>query len=582
MVKFNPQNLPDRTTRYAQAVIDGEYIVNDYVFASCLRHLEDLERPDIIFNVELAERRFLFYESFLFLNGGQFEGKPFVLHPAQEFIIGSIFGWIKLDGYRRFRRAYVEMGKGNGKSPLAGGIGLIGMIDDDEPRAEIYAAATKLEQAKILFKDATAMVEMSPDLSAVVQITGGEQKPNMYYEELSSFFRPIANADKKKIGKGKGQSGPRPHMAICDEIHEYSSKETIEMLERGFKWRRQPLLFMITNSGFDKTTICWQEHDHAVKVALGLLQDDSTFSYVCGLDDYGKKDKNGNLIGDDPLNDETCWIKANPLLGTILDMEYLRGIVREAKQQPGKLNGILRLHFCVWTSSESAWMTEEQWSPVEVPGLKPDMTKKCFGGLDLSGGKDLTSLARVWDNEDGTYDAIVDFFTPEDTIDDRMEVDRVDYRLWCKQGYIHALPGKVISYRHLAPWLAKRHAKSPFENVAYDRYRMELLKEELEAQGFDDIPLKEHGQGYQDMGIALQATEDLILNGKLRVRYNPVLRWNVACAVTTEDPSGARKFAKNKSTGRIDGIVALAMAIALAVRQDSVNLDEILKNPVKA
>jgi phage terminase large subunit-like protein len=553
----------DRATKYAQDVVDGLYVVNDYVWASCKRHLEDLQRKDIIYDVAASDRAYTFFEKFLRLNGGQFEGKPFVLHPAQSFIVGSIFGWKKKTGFRRFRRAYVEIGKGNGKSPLAAGIGLYGLIADKEPRAEIYAAATKLDQAKILFRDAKAMVQLSPELHRILTVTGGDQKPNMAYIQTGSFFRPIASED-------EGQSGPRPHMALCDEVHEHKNRTTMELLERGFKFRQQPLLFMITNSGFDKTTICWEEHDHAVKVALGILQDDDTFSYVCGMDE-----------GDDPLVDESCWIKANPLLGTILTEDYIRGLVKQATEQPGKKNNIMRLHFCVWTDSASAWMPENLWRPCEVKNLQPDKTRPCYVGVDLSGKRDLTAIARVWKNDDGTFDAIVDLFTPEETMRDREKIDRVPYHDWARDGFIHAIPGRAINLKHIVPFLGTWSGETDFEKVAYDRWRIDLLKEELDSQGVE-IPLEEFGQGFKSMAPAIEAIEEAIVNKKLRVRYNPVLRWNVACAVTIMDEAEGKKFAKNKSTGRIDGIVALTMAMALAVRQDSVNIEQFINNPVKA
>lgn len=553
----------DRTTQYAQEVVDGFYVVNDYVWASCKRHIEDLKRKDIYFDIDAADHAFGFIEEILKLNGGQFEGVPFILHPSQAFIVGSIFGWKKQGGFRRFRRAYIEIGKGNGKSPLAAAIGLYGLIADDEPRAEIYAAATKLDQAKILFNDAKAMVAMSPELAATLTVTGGEQKPNIADLSTASFFRPIAKDD-------ESQSGPRPHMALCDEVHEHKSRTTMDMLERGFKSRRQPLLFMITNSGFDKTSVCWEEHDHAVKVALGQVEDDNTFSFVCGLDK-----------GDDPLKDEGCWIKANPLLGTILTYEYLRGVVNQAITQPGKANGIMRLHFCVWTSAESAWMSPELWEPCEIPNLKPNKEMPCYGGIDLSGKRDLTAFARVWKNEDETFDAVVDFFTPKDTMKERGDIDRVPYHEWAKAGWLHPIPGAAISYKHIVPWLAKRAGESEITKVAYDRWRIDLLKEELDEQGVE-IELEEFGQGFKSMAPAIEAIEEAIVNGKLRVRYNPVLRWNVACAVTIQDEAEGKKFAKNKSTGRIDGVVALTMAMALAVRQDSVNIEQFLNNPVKA
>ncbi len=554
----------DRATKYAQDVVSGKIVAGKIVVAACQRHLDDLlnaEKRGFIFDTEKSARVYRFFETVLRLNGGKFEGKPFVLHESQAFILGSLFGWVHKDtGKRRFRRAYIEIGKGAGKSPLCGGIGLYGMIADGEPRAEIYAAASKRDQAMILYRDARAMVEQSPTLKGQITVTGGDHTPNMAFIRMGSFFRPLSNE--------KGKSGTRPHFALCDEVHEHPDRETIDMLERGFKGREQPLLVMITNSGFDKTTVCWEEHEFAVNVATRVIEDDSHFSYVCGLDD-----------GDDPLNDPSCWVKANPLLGVTITEQYLAGVVKQAKDMPGKRNNILRLHFCVWTDAESVWMARESWEKCEKKDFDetPLKSQRCYGGLDLSSKRDLTAFARVWPQDDGTFDAVVDFWTPKDTLRAREDSDRVPYRTWVNEGYLMTTPSSTVDYGHVVSYMG---ALENVEQIAFDRWRMDLFKEEMEKAGVS-LALVEHGQGFKDMAIAVDALESAILNGKLRVKYNPVLRWNVASTVIDTDPAGNRKFAKNKSTGRIDGVVALAMAMTLAVKAETApNLDEFIYNAV--
>ena len=320
-----------------------------------------MNRTDgITFDVAAAAHAFGFFEEVLKLSEGQFEGQPFHLEPSQAFIIGSLFGWKRADGRRRFRRAYIEQGKGNGKSPVAGGIGLFGMTAAGEAGAQIYAAAAKREQAGILFSDAVKMVRQSPALARRLEFSGGPGREfNIAHLGSGSFFRPVSR------DTGKTGSGPRPFFVLADEIHELPDRSIIEILERGFKFRREPLLFMITNSGSDRNSVAWEEHEHAVKVAagnidaltdptyLGEVLDDTSFSYVCALDD-----------GDDPLNDPACWIKANPLLGVTITSEYLTEVVAQARSIPGQLNGILRLHFCVWTDAETAWMTRATLEPL--------------------------------------------------------------------------------------------------------------------------------------------------------------------------------------------------------------------------
>ncbi|MBC2662799.1 hypothetical protein H7F50_13655 [Novosphingobium flavum] len=342
-------------------MVSGEIVAGPHVRNACKRHIADLKRKDgIWFDHDAANHAFAFFEEVLKLSEGQFEGEPFRLEPSQAFIVGSLFGWKRKDGRRRFRRAYIEQGKGNGKSPVAGGIGIYGMTACKEAGAQIYAAAAKKEQANILFRDAVRMVRQSPALARRLEFSGGPGREfNIAHLASGSFFRPVSR------DTGKTGSGPRPYFVLADEVHELPDRSIIEMLERGFKFRRDPLLFMITNSGSDRNSVAWEEHEHAIRVAagnpdavtdptfLGQVIDDTTFSYVCALDE-----------GDDPLTDPSCWIKANPLLGVTITEQYLSEVVAQAKAIPGQLNGILRLHFCVWTDAETAWMARATLEPL--------------------------------------------------------------------------------------------------------------------------------------------------------------------------------------------------------------------------
>ena len=271
----------DETRAYAEAVRDGKVIAGPHVRDACARHLRDLSEAGdrgLSFDGKRASEAFRFFRQILCLNGGQFEGQAFELHPSQKFIVGSIFGWVRADGTRRFRTAYIEQGKGNGKSPLVAGIGLMMLIADQEPRAEVYAFATKKDQAMILFRDAVAMVDQSPELDQMLKRSGGKGSEwNIYDESSASFFRPIASDD--------AQSGPRPYCAIGDEIHEHKTGFMLQMMRAGFKFRRQPLLIEITNSGTDRETVCWEQHQYGAEVCAGAREDDEFFAYICGLDE---------------------------------------------------------------------------------------------------------------------------------------------------------------------------------------------------------------------------------------------------------------------------------------------------------
>jgi phage terminase large subunit-like protein len=483
-------------------------------------------------------------------------------------------------------------------SPMLAGIGLYCMLADGEARAEIYAAGSKKDQAMVLFRDAVAMAEQSPALAARLKKSGGNPVWNLADFKTGSFFRPISSDD--------GQSGPRPSCALCDEVHEHYNGTTIELLERGFKWRRQPLLVMATNSGSDRNSVCWQEHQHGVRIAAGTMTpdetfafvgevvDDEAFSYVCAIDK-----------GDDPLTDPSCWIKANPLLGVTVQADYLASVVRQAKAIPGKLNGILRLHFCCWTDAEESWMGRPalesvlaEFDPIVHAG------KKVAVGADLSGSQDLSALGFCVQTgtmklprkaEDGTvsevelptYDAWVEAWTPKDTLAERSLRDQAPYEVWVKGGWLNAVDGRNIRLDFIAARLAEVNSEFEIAVVAYDRYAYRKLEEELDALG-QTLPQAEHPQGGirrakatpEQIELAARsgeeppqglwmpgsvlALETLILERRIRLRRSPVLISAMMSAAVEHDPFDNRWFSKRRAVNRIDALVALCMAVGAA------------------
>lgn len=558
----------DPVTRYAKQVCSGKKIAGPHVRAACQRHLNDLvagvERG-IFFDKKAALRAIGYYRDVLRLNGGEFEGLPFELLDWQQFIVGSLFGWKSADGYRRFRVAYVETAKGSGKSPLAAGIGMIGLTADGESRAEIYAAATKKDQAMVLYRDAVAMYQQSPELQKRLKPSGvGENVWNLAYFEKGSFFRPISADD--------GQSGPRPHIALIDEIHEHRNNTVVEMMRAGTKSRRQALIFMITNSGASKTSTCWNYHDYAAKVSAGTLVDDAFFGYVCSLDE-----------GDDPFNDEKCWAKVNPSLqgANLPGVKYLREQVTEARGMPSKEALVRRLNFCQWTDAINPWISADVWLGAQREYDWRDLRgRKAFAGLDLSSTTDLTGLVLyVEPIREGEPWHLVPFaWLPEEGLQRKEELDRVPYLAWWTGGYLETTPGKAISKLTVVKKLAELSAMFDIQLVGFDRWRIEDLKA-LAAD--NEIPLPEmraFGQGYKDMSPAVEAFETALLNGEVVHPGSPVFTWCASNAVTVSDDAENRKLSKEKANGRIDLMVAAVMAIGVMPRNESENIDEFLNN----
>jgi phage terminase large subunit-like protein len=566
--------VSDPATEYARGVVAGKLIAGPHVRDACARHLRDLEQGPsrgFVWNVEAADRVYRYFRTVLRLNGGEHEGKSFDLEPWQKFVVGSVFGWETADGGRRFRQAFVETAKGSGKSPLAAGIGMYGLTADGEARAEIYAGATKKDQAMILFRDAVAMVDQSPVLSERLTKSGGNPVWNLAHLPSGSFFRPISSDD--------GQSGPRPHIALLDEIHEHKSPMVVDMMRAGTKKNRRALIFYITNSGVDRTSVCYTLHEYGVKVSAGDLEDDAFFAYICAVDE-----------GEDPITDEPdpdlgyplSWAKSNPSIGVTIPASYLAEQVREARGMPAKESIVRRLNFCQWVDAANPWIDGDLWRACEVPVEEwAEPVGDSFLGLDLSATRDLTAAARVVRCEDGTLAAEVRFWTPADTLDERERLDRVPYAAWVKSGHLIAVPGRSIDYgfvvRGVMDWIGEA------DGLAFDQHRMEDWRRKLtEQEGVESyiyegnrghgLKLVRHGQGFAGgfsehrlwMPRSVSDLETAVMRGTLRVRKNPVLTWNSASAVLESDATDNRKWEKRKSTGRIDGIVALCMAVGLA------------------
>jgi phage terminase large subunit-like protein len=547
----SPPSASDGTTHYARAVVAGDVVAGPHVRAACARHLRDLEegpKRGLTWDPPEAANTFQFYRQILRLNGGEFEGRPFELEPSQQFIVGSLFGWKGADGHRRFRVAYIEEGKGNGKSPMVAGIGLKMLVADGEPRAEVYAFATKKDQAQILFRDAVAMIDQSPELDTALHRAGGKGREwNIADLSTASFFRPIASDD--------AQSGPRPHCAIGDEVHEHRTGMMVEMMRAGFKFRRQPLMVLITNSGTDRASICWTMHEYAIAVASGVTDDDSFFPYVCALDDE-----------DDPFADESCWIKANPLIEAIPKLrEYIQGRVREAKGMPSLESNVRRLNFCQWVEALNPWLSQEKWR--EAQDIKFDdellVDRKCWGGLDLSSTLDLTAYVLLFEptETDPHWRQKCWFWLPDGTLNDKQKLKRYPNAMasWRAAGWITATPGAAISKLWILPTLVGTCARYDVQSIGYDEWRIAELLQLMADEGVQ-LPLTPFRQGFRSMAPAVDEYERMLVSGELRHDGNPVMNWNAVSTVLDTDPAGNRKPTKDRSLGKIDGIVAAVMA----------------------
>lgn len=443
-------------------------------------------------------------------------------------------------------------------------------------RSNIATHNTKKDQAMVLFRDAVAMYQQSPLLKKRLTPSGGNFKTiwQLTYLAISGWFKAISNDD--------GQSGPRPYCALVDEVHEHKDESTIEMLEAGFKFRDNPLLFMITNSGHDLQSTCGKYHTLAEKVCAGEVVDDEFFAYVCALDD-----------GEDPFTDEACWIKANPSLGVTIQPHYLRTRISRARNLPSKRNEVLRLNFCVWTDAEAAWMTKPVWAAVQEPELDLDRyaRKRCVLGLDMAIRNDLNALVGLIEDEPNAlgepcFAGFAEFWLPKEKLREKADEDGVDYPTWAEQGFLGLSEGNFVRQEFIAARLVEISQTYDLVGIGYDEYAVKWLIVELDRLGVK-LPLIEHPQGFRRgrrpdnekkprpgdppakpglwMPGSIGLTEQLVIDKRLRMKPNPILTWNVASATFERDAQGNRTLSKRKATGRIDGAVALVMASGVAL-----------------
>jgi phage terminase large subunit-like protein len=534
----------DPVTAYATAVVTLAILAGPAVRQASARHLRDLERQSTTefpyhFEADRADKVFTFFESFLTL-----DGKPFVLQPFQKFILGSVFGWLDEQGDRRFRTAYIETAKGNGKTPLAGGVGLYGLIADEEPAAEIYALGVDEAQAEYLFAYAKKMAEDSPELAELLGDGIGER--NLAWAETHSYFRPLPSV-------GRSLDNKRPHIALVDEVHEHPTSTIVDKIRAGTKGRRQALIFEITNSGYDRHTVCWAHHEFSLKVLSGVVPNETWFAYVCGLDP-----------GDD-WRDEAVWLKANPNLDVSITRKYLREQVAEAVGMPSKQNIVRRLNFCEWTEQSERWLDLEVWdacagAPIAADALKG---RPCYLGLDLSSTRDLSSLVLLFPTDDDGYDVLPYFWVPEDNVQARVERDRVPYDVWAREGYLELTPGNVIDYDLIEARVLWCIEQFDVRELGYDPWNATQLIAKLEAGGVVCFPIR---QGFASLSAPTKELEKLVLAKKFRHGAHPVLRWNISNVAIETDAAGNIKPSKKRSKERIDGAAAAVNALDRAMR----------------
>lgn len=483
-----------------------------------------------------------FFERLLVHPKGPLAGQAFRLEPWQRQIITEIFGTRNArTGLRRYRRAYLELPRGNGKTTLVAGIALFLLLADNEPGAEIFGAAADRDQARLAFDVARAMVEESPYLRKMVRVF----RHSLVVESTRSVYRVLS-------AEAYSKHGLNPHGIIFDELHAQPERELYDVLNTAMGKRRQPLMVMITTAGYDQNSICWQQHEYARQVAEGIIDDPTYYPAIWAAP-----------MDADWTAPET-WRIANPNWGVSVQPEFLAQECEVAKMTPAYQNTFRRLYLNQWVQQESRWIDMAAWDGCGA-ALSDLSGRRCYGGLDLASTTDIAALVLAFAPErEGEPVYLLPFFwIPEDNAIERERRDRAPYLTWARQGYIEMTPGNVIDYAYIRRRINDLAEEYSIQEIAYDPWNATQLSLQLQDDGIQMIAMR---QGFASLSAPSKELLRLVMSRGVAHGGHPVLRWMADNVTVKSDPAGNIKPDKARSTNRIDGIVAAIMALDRSLR----------------
>lgn len=527
-----------------------------------------------VFNAKKARKAVRFFPRFIRLNEGEWHGKPMHLMDWQATIISDVFGWCRQDGTRRYRYVYVWIPRKNTKSTTAAGVGLLLLIGDGEHGAQVFSIASKEDQAAIVFDMAATMVAQSPDLSRLVT----PFKKAMWIDSLGAVFRYLT-------GKARGTHGLNVHGLIGDELHEWASDDLYTFLRQSQGTRRQPMNFLISTAGL-RDGVGWEHFQLCEAILNGELEAEDTYVFIASADP--KKD------ADDPnyWATEEAVREANPGLGTTVKLDFIMGEIAKAKTNPRLMNDVKRYLLNLWVDQATVWLDMVKWDACghrddgqpeidrsQLPTMfrganmrwqklrEENRGRRCLVGIDLSATTDLSAVVFVFppDETNDRWVLIPLFFVPrgdrEDDLDKRKKRDKFDYRQHAEIGALTLTDGDVIDYDVIFTQFKELAQDFDVVAVGLDRWNATSMATSIAAEGFE---VSMFGQGFGSMSGPTKFLERKTLQTKIDHGGHPVLRWCARNAAVTQDAAENLKPAKDKATGRIDGIVASIIGIGIS------------------
>jgi phage terminase large subunit-like protein len=503
------------------------------------------DAEDCHFDPKLAQKKLDFFEKKLVLVRGQFAGQPFVLAPHQQAEVANLFGWVRKDGTRRFREAYISEARKNGKSTRIAGITVAELAEPTEVGSEIYSAASQTKQARLVFKPAAAMIQKSPWLKARLRVW--KHSIENLADPLTVYVPVTAEAH--------SAHGFEPQLVVLDELHLQPDRDLYEALKGGMAARRQPMFINITTAGHDRESICYEIYGHGKAImdyskGADRVRDPEFFPAIYELGEH------------EDWTDQSLWHKANPNLDRSVLLSFLQSEFRKARASREKENGFRNWHLNQWVQQAVRWLNMADWDLCKCTD-PPPKGAKCFAGLDLGIRRDLTAFVRVF-RAGQKYIVRPHFWIPSEDLEGRIKRDHVPYDRWAAAGLVTITTGRTTDYEQVRADINAFNKQHGIAGIGYDPANCDQLAKYLSEQ--DGFTMELIQQGFRQMSDPAKFLEKIVLECDLVHDGNPVLRSHAEHASIEVHRTGLIFPAKDpkKSTGRIDGMVALVMALKLA------------------
>jgi len=483
---------------------------------------------------------------------GDWAGRPLTPDPWQiAYIIAPTYGWVRqVEGrtLRIVRTQYVEVPRKNGKTTMAGGQATYLTAADGEAAAQVYAVAAAKDQARYCFDPVKALAEKSPALAAYSKVT----RDRIVHVPTSSYFTVVSSV-------ADLLHGANIYAAVIDELHVHKTRALVEAVETGTGARSQPLILIITTADDGRqATVYAEKRDYVERVARGSIIDPTFYGVVWAAHD-----------DDDPFSEET-WERANPGYGISPTRAFMSATAAKARQSPATLASFKRLHLGIRTRQESRWIDMPAWDAnASIVNATSLHGKRCFGGLDLASTSDLCAVAYVFPDSNGAHDVLWRHWLPEESLRTLDERTAGQANVWARQGLIELTPGNVTDYGYIRRAIAADHEHYDIAEIAYDPWNASQLVNDLQSDG---VNLVTHRQGYASMSSPTKELLRLVLEGtaqrpRLRHGGNQLMRWQIDNFAVEMDAAGNVKPSKRHAGDKIDGVVALIMALDRAARR---------------